>query len=96
MTIEELVEQARTFSIPQEQLLIYKSEREDFIRRFPIDSLGNLSPTDYAGIGNRHSFINALEHKVREFGIGGGTAGKFGIYQGKDESFFLAHIRENA
>ncbi len=57
--------------------------RQEFVTRFPMDQLGNLTLQDYA-IGqpdNPNSFSTWVEFKTQKFGsISGGSSGVHGIY----------------
>src|SRR5207302_807715 len=56
--------------------------REEFVRRFPKDKLGELTLEQYAlGLeGYRDSFCYWLEFKTKDLGRIGGTAMKFGVW----------------
>jgi len=89
MTREELIQKADDAVIPEDELAIRRNETEEFTTLFPIDRLVQLTPSEYCGVGNQESFIYWIEHRIGGFGIGGGTAGKFGIFQGRDELFYI-------
>ncbi len=60
-----------------------EAERQDFVARFPIDSLKNLEVDDYVLGSSKDSFCYWLEYKPIVFNIrGGGPALKHGIYKG--------------
>jgi 5-methylcytosine-specific restriction protein B len=61
--------------------------REEFVQRFPIERLADLTLEEYAiGKGNSDSFCYWLEVKTRELGsIKGGNVSKFGIWWSKKE-----------
>jgi 5-methylcytosine-specific restriction protein B len=62
--------------------------REEFVRRFPRESLADLTLEEYAiGKGNSDSFCYWLELKTKELGsIKGGSVAKFGIWWNKKEA----------
>lgn len=60
--------------------------REEFVRRFPKERLGELTLERYA-LGHkdsRDSFSYWLEFKTKRLGHMGGDAKKFGVWMGKD------------
>lgn len=60
---------------------------DSFLKRWPIESLQNLSLSDYCQTGNKDSFTYWLEFSTRELGsISGGSAFKYGIYSRKNLS----------
>ena len=80
--------------------------REDFVRKFPIKGLEDMTLDQYA-VGKPDSFCYWLEFKTKELGdIRGGSAAKFGVWWSKSEnrwrwnSFYqnaedaLAHIKQ--
>jgi 5-methylcytosine-specific restriction enzyme B len=59
--------------------------REEFVLRFPIETLKNMTLEQYA-VGKPDSFCYWLEFKTRELGsIGGGSSAKFGVWWSKSE-----------
>src|SRR5579859_8114274 len=60
--------------------------REDFVRRFPIENVKDMTLDQYA-IGKPDSFCYWLEFKTKELGsIKGGSSAKFGVWWSKDEN----------
>jgi hypothetical protein len=64
------------------------AQRGEFIRRFPVASLGNLTLEKYAiGQSGRETFCYWVEQGTKKWaGIVGATANKFGVYFGATES----------
>jgi len=57
----------------------------DFVQRWPLSSLRNMSLADYNSAGTKDSFCYWVEDKTRVLGsIKGGSAFKFGVYERKD------------
>jgi len=88
MSIETLIEKAKTYSISQEYLDSKEKGRLDFVTKFPIDRISELSLDEYVLGTDKESFCYWLEFKKIEdtvilFGIGGGNASKFGLYKSK-------------
>lgn len=55
-----------------------------FLERWPIEKVSQLTLDEYIDIDNHDTFAYWLEHKTRELGsIRGGDASKFGIYKRK-------------
>ena len=62
---------------PQEQLQIWN----DFLSRWPVEKIRNLTLEQYTSIGDKDTFCWWLEHGTNDLGgIKGGEAAKFGIY----------------
>jgi 5-methylcytosine-specific restriction protein B len=70
-------------TIPEEM----RSLREEFVRRFPKEKLGELTLEQYAlgHEGSRDSFCYWLEFKTKKLGHMGGDARKFGVWWDKTE-----------
>jgi len=90
-TLKLLVSDARKFNrIYDEQREDEAGiQREDFLRRFPIDSLSSLTLRQYAiGQNKGETFCHWVEHGTDKWArITGATANKFGVYfgfEGKD------------
>ncbi len=88
MTKEELVARAQIFSVPAEELEEVRQANQRFLERFPLDRLTTLTPEEYCAVGSKESFLYMIEHAIPGFGVGGGSAAKFGIYQGKDKRYY--------
>lgn len=59
--------------------------RDEFVRRFPKETLGEMSLEDYA-LGQGDGFCKWVEFKTSKLGgIGGGNAFKWGVYWGQKE-----------
>jgi 5-methylcytosine-specific restriction protein B len=56
--------------------------REEFLRRFPKEKIGELTLKQYAeGLGSKDTFCYWLEIKTKKLGgIQGATAAKFGVW----------------
>jgi MoxR-like ATPase len=62
--------------------------REDFLKRFPMETLGSLTLEQYAGGKRYDGFCYWLETKTRKLGsISGGSSAKFGVYLGGDNAW---------
>lgn len=89
---EQLDEWLRTNqpTIPEDLRL----RREEFIRRFPKDKLGELTLEQYAlGLGLHDNFCHWLENETKELGRMGGYASKFGVWHGKNDWKFKKRYR---
>ncbi|MGK7944506.1 MAG: AAA family ATPase [Microcystaceae cyanobacterium] len=62
--------------------------REEFVKRFPIDSLSDLTLEEYAlGQEDKDDFCTWIEFKTKDLlGIGGGSVRKHGIWWDKNNS----------
>jgi hypothetical protein len=94
MSIETLKEKAKTYSISQEYLDSKEKGRLEFVAKFPIDKISELSIDEYVLGTDKESFcywleFKKIEDKVILFGIGGGNASKFGLYKSKDGIYQL-------
>jgi DNA polymerase III delta prime subunit len=65
--------------------------RQEFVRRFPKDKLGEMTLEQYAqGQESRDGFCNWLEFKTRPLGgVGGGSVRKWGVWWSSDEKKWL-------
>lgn len=80
----QIVTQKATHYEPDISLLAEKeSGRQEFIKRFPLESLRNLTIEEYANTKTKNCFNYWLEQKNILGGIGGANAAKFGIYRAK-------------
>ncbi|AMM95845.1 hypothetical protein UP17_25325 (plasmid) [Peribacillus simplex] len=66
-----------------------ENKRQEFIQRFPLDSLPEMQVNEYADTSTRDAFIYWLEHREVLGGIGGGNASKFGIYRGGNGQYCM-------
>jgi vacuolar-type H+-ATPase subunit C/Vma6 len=58
---------------------------DEFLNRWTIENVQNLTLPEYVGLGNKDTFCQWVETKTRMLGsIKGMTSIKFGIYQRKD------------
>lgn len=58
---------------------------DEFLDRWTIDNVNNLTLQEYVGVGNKDTFCQWVETKTRMLGsIKGMTSIKFGIYERKD------------
>ena len=94
MSIESLKVKAKTYNISQEYLDSKEKGRLEFVTKFPVDKISELSLDDYVLGTNKESFcywleFKKIEDKVILFGIGGGNASKFGLYKSKDGSYVI-------
>lgn len=99
-TISSGLEKFRNYYInninnAKEQIFLKKiiSEREEFIKEYPLEYLKSMDLNDYAlGTNNfKETLCYNLEfgkYKSTGLGIGGGTASKYGIYLGKDGKYY--------
>ncbi|PHG30405.1 AAA family ATPase [Bacillus toyonensis] len=80
----QIVTQKATHYEPDISLLAEKeSGRQEFVKRFPLESLRNLTIEEYANTKTKDCFNYWLEQKNILGGIGGANAAKFGIYRAK-------------
>lgn len=89
MSIETLKEKATTYNISQEYLDSKEKGRLEFVTKFPIDKISELTLDEYVLGTDKESFcywleFKKIEDKIIVFGIGGGNASKFGLYKSKD------------
>ena len=94
MSIETLKVKAKTYNISQEYLDSKEKGRLEFVTKFPVDKISELSLDDYVLGTNKESFcywleFKKIEDKVILFGIGGGNASNFGLYKSKDGSYVM-------
>jgi 5-methylcytosine-specific restriction enzyme B len=93
---EKLSEWLRTHqrTMPEE----LRRLREEFVRRFPKERLGELTLEQYAlgHEGSRESFCYWLEFKTKKLGHMGGTAAKFGVWRGTNGEWRWNNIYQSA
>jgi 5-methylcytosine-specific restriction enzyme B len=96
MSLEKLLEEAKTYVLPIEKINLEERNRLEFISKFPLERIGSLSIDEYvAGTGSKDSLSYWLEFKKISFGIGGGTALKFGIYKSKEDGNYYGGTGKN-
>src|SRR5690625_4169732 len=88
MVNQKLIGAAKNFIIDQEKLQSRRKGHQEFLKRFPLDSLSSMSVEEYANTHTKDSFIYWLEFKGILGGIGGGNASKFGIYRSSDGHYY--------
>lgn len=81
MSLRTLIEAANQFTIDEDYIRITEEKRRQFVERFPLDRLPDMTVEEYADTPTRDAFIYWLERKEILGGIGGGNASKFGIYR---------------
>jgi len=60
---------------------------DDFIARWPLETLKNLTLSEYVGVNDQDTFIYWLETKTKPLGsIQGNTSIKFGIYKRNEDA----------
>lgn len=60
---------------------------DEFLGRWPVESLRSMSLADYTQAGNKDCFTYWLESRTENLGsIWGGSAFKFGVYSRKDQT----------
>ncbi|WP_053362570.1 AAA family ATPase [Bacillus sp. FJAT-27251] len=79
--MDNLVQAAHEFTLDEEYITASESRRQEFIARFPLESLPTMTVEEYANTSTKDAFIYWLEFKEILGGIGGGNASKFGIYR---------------
>ena len=94
MTVEELQEKAKSFSLSTEYVDSKERGRQQFLQKFPKNTIANLTLDEYVIGTGPESFCYWLEFKKIDqetilFGIGGGNAAKFGLYKSKDGQYSI-------
>ncbi|MED4689669.1 hypothetical protein [Peribacillus frigoritolerans] len=83
MKLQTLLNKALIYK-SNEQLLAEKEEgRQSFLKRFPFDSLNDLTIDEFSNTKTKDCFNYWLERKKILGGIGGGNSSKFRIYLSK-------------
>lgn len=88
MSLNTLLEKAKTFDIPPDQYENIEKGRLDFTKKFPKETLNNLTIDEYVQGTDENSFCYWLEFRKILFGIGGGNASKFGFYKSADQQYY--------
>ncbi|MCX6246056.1 MAG: AAA family ATPase, partial [Bacteroidetes bacterium] len=83
--INDLIKVSKDFSIPEGEFERKEKGRQEFVTKFPLEKLSELTVDDYCQGTTKNSFCYWLEFKDILFGIGGGNASKFGIYKSKED-----------
>jgi Cdc6-like AAA superfamily ATPase len=94
MTVEELQEKAKSFSLSTEYVDSKERGRQQFLQKFPKNTITTLTLDEYVIGTGPDSFCYWLEFKKIDqetilFGIGGGNAAKFGLYKSKDGQYSI-------
>jgi 5-methylcytosine-specific restriction enzyme B len=79
--MDKLLEAAKLYNLDEEYIKVSENKRQEFIQRFPLESLPAMTVEEYANTSTKDAFIYWLEFKEILGGIGGGNASKFGIYR---------------
>lgn len=92
MGIENLKKKANDYSVSQEYLDSKEKGRLEFIAKFPLAGISELTIDEYVLGTDKESFCYWLEFKKIDdnfilFGIGGGNSSKFGLYKSKNGSY---------
>ena len=87
MSLEHLIEKSKEYQDPDDKSDYTGKGRLEFIDKFPLESLADLTLEQYAQGTTKDSFCYWLEFKKIMFGIGGGNASKFGIYRAQDGKY---------
>lgn len=87
MNLQELLLKAKGFSITEEKKQKDESDRLEFIKRFPLESLTSMNISEYSKYGSKDTFTYWLEFKGILCGIGGGNASKFYIFNDKNGDY---------
>lgn len=80
MNLDTLINMAKQYKADPKFLEEEEQGRLQFINRFPLESLENMTIEDYAYRKKRDSFVYWLEHKDVLAGVRSANASKFGIY----------------
>jgi 5-methylcytosine-specific restriction protein B len=96
MNIETLIKKGTNYNISQEYLDSKERGRIEFVSKFPLDKIFELTLDDYVLGTDKESFcywleFKKIEEKVIVFGIGGGNASKFGLYKSKDGLYQIGY-----
>src|SRR5699024_5367070 len=87
MKLQTILKKAKHFNSNSQTMLEGEAERESFVKRFPQESIENLTVEEYADTKTKDSFIYWLERKNILAGIGGGNSSKFGIYRAQNGDY---------
>jgi 5-methylcytosine-specific restriction protein B len=64
-----------------------EAQWQQFLERWPLESLGSMTLSQYSEAGNQDCFVYWLEARTESLGsIWGGSSFKFGVYSRKDQS----------
>lgn len=83
MKLQIVIQKATQFELDISLLAEKESGRQEFVKRFPLEYLRNLTIEEYANTKTKDCFNYWLEQKNILGGIGGANAAKFGIYRAK-------------
>lgn len=91
MSFTEWLEYAQNYNPSVSNMESLIQGREQFQKRFPVESLSNMTIEQYASIHSKDTFIYWLERKKILAGIGGGNSSKFGIYCAKNGKYYKGY-----
>ncbi|MBL3641743.1 AAA family ATPase [Bacillus sp. RHFB] len=83
MKLQTLLNKALIYKSNEQLLAEKEEERQSFLKRFPFDSLIDLTIEEFSNTKTKDCFNYWLERKKILGGIGGGNSSKFGIYLSK-------------
>ncbi|PAV27796.1 AAA family ATPase [Virgibacillus profundi] len=87
MKLQTILERAKQHTPSPQTTNEGEAERNSFVKRFPKESINNLTVEEYANTKTKDSFIYWLERKNILAGIGGGNSAKFGIYRAQSGDY---------
>jgi 5-methylcytosine-specific restriction enzyme B len=88
---KSIFESAKEYQLSEANIQSLIQGREQFLARFPFESLREMTMQQYASIHSKDTFIYWLERKKILAGIGGGNSSKFGIYCAKDGKYYKGY-----
>jgi 5-methylcytosine-specific restriction protein B len=69
-----------------------ENNRIEFIKKFPIESLKDLTIEQYIDLGSKETFCYWLEFKNMSMSIRGGSSSKFGVYMNKENKYIKDNV----
>ncbi|CAG7651781.1 McrB family protein [Paenibacillus allorhizosphaerae] len=91
MPLSKILENSHSSMPSKENTRARIQGREEFVNRFPMEHLEDMTLEEYASIHSKDTFIYWLERKNILAGIGGGNSSKFGIYCAKDGKYYKGY-----
>ncbi|MFF2883432.1 hypothetical protein [Bacillus toyonensis] len=94
MKLQIVTQKATEFEPDISLLAEKKSGRQEFVKRFPLQSLRNLTIEEYANTKSKDCFNYWLKRKNILGGIGGAKSAKFGIYLAKTVEYCKSYGKQ--
>ena len=82
-----ITEDTKDYYFDEEDYREKENNRIEFIKKFPLEDIKNMTIEQYIDLGSKESFCYWIEFKNMSMSIRGGQSSKFGIYMNKEGKY---------